>query len=107
MLFLKVKDFKNRKKYNKIEKKNLIKKYVIINLLSRLLEQYKTSNERRCFSLLIGQHKFKRLNKTKIVRRCILTNRSRAIIRPYNISRLAFKRLVKFGSLPGFKKAVW
>ena len=30
-------------------------------------------------------------SKTKIVRRCAIVNRSRAIIRPYNISRIKSK----------------
>jgi ribosomal protein S14 len=107
MLFLKIKDLRLRKNYNKIEKIRLIKKFTIINLLSRMIINYKTSKEREFFFYLISKYNLNSLSKTKITRRCILTNRGRAIIRPYNISRLSFKKLIKFGLISGFNKAIW
>jgi len=40
------------------------------------------------------------------VRRCILTNRSRGSIRPFNVARSKLRELLQFGILPGYKKAV-
>ena len=107
MLFLKIKDLKQRKNYNKVEKIRLIKKFTIINLLSRLITNYKTSKEREFLFYLLSKYNLNSLSKTKITRRCIITNRGRAFIRPYNISRLSFKKTIKFGLIPGFNKAVW
>jgi len=107
MLFLKIKDSNLRKNYNKTEKKRIIKKFIIINLLSCLLNTYKISKERQYFLYLLSKYDFNSISKTKINRRCIITNRGRAIIRPYNISRLAFKKLYQFGIIPGFRKAIW
>jgi len=47
------------------------------------------------------------ISKTKVVRRCILTNRGRACTRPYNISRMVLRELLQFSILPGYQKAVW
>lgn len=46
----------------------------------------------------------KNYSKTRIYRRCIVTNRPRAIYRPYNLSRNSLKNFIKFGYLPGFAK---
>jgi len=43
---------------------------------------------------------------TKIVRRCIITNRSKTI-RPFKISRILAREMIGFGIIPGYKKAVW
>ena len=54
--------------------------------------------------------KLQRINlvsKTKIVRRCILTNRGRSSTRPFNISRMVLRELLQFSILPGYQKAVW
>lgn len=108
MLFSKLKDLKKRKLYNKNEKFRIIKKFVVINLLSRLINKYKTGKKREVFFLLLSKYKFDlSVNKTQLVRRCIFTNRSRGIVRPYNISRLSFKKLSYFGLIPGVKKAIW
>jgi ribosomal protein S14 len=48
-----------------------------------------------------------KISKTKLYRNCIVTGRSRAITRPYGLSRNSFKELVQFGRLPGFTKSIW
>lgn len=54
--------------------------------------------------ILENTFKLKNYSKTKIIRRCIFTNRSRSSIRPYNISRVKFRQLLQYGMIPGFKK---
>lgn len=44
---------------------------------------------------------------TRVNRRCIITGRSKGIIRRYSISRLVFRRLATQGLLPGIIKASW
>jgi len=107
MLFSKIKDLKTRKHYNKNEKLRIIKKFIITNLLSRLMSSYTNSKEKEMFLYLLSKYRLNSIGKTKIVRRCILTNRGRSIIRPYNISRLSFKKLNQFGYIPGIQKGIW
>jgi small subunit ribosomal protein S14 len=105
MQYLKIKDFKNRKFVYLTEKKNLIKKIIFINFLNFFSNRFK---KKRSIFLYLFFKKFKIFNpKNKINRRCIISNRKRGIIRPYNVSRIVFKELVYFGLLPGYKKAVW
>ncbi len=104
MLFAKVKDLRNRIAYSKIEKLKYIKNFVMINLLSRLQGKFKN---RKHLSIVIAKLNKKYISKVKLVRRCILTNRNRRVIRPYNISHSIFRNLTQFGLIPGCKKAVW
>ena len=104
MLFAKVKDIKNRVSYLKIEKLKHIKKFVIINLLSKL--QLKFNNRQHLF-LLISKLNKKYTSKVKFIRRCILTNRNRRVLRSYNLSHCIFRNLTQFGLIPGCKKAIW
>jgi len=109
MLFIKVKDSKTRKNVYKIEKNFKIKKYLVSNLLTfwNSNNNIFSDSKRRQVYFLINQIKYKHLSKVKIVRRCILTNRNRRVIRPYNISHSVFKNLIQFGVIPGVKKSAW
>lgn len=104
MYYLKIKDFKIRKKFKKFESKLLLKKFLYNNLLSYF---YFAKNNQLyssvCFQIL--KKKRKRINN-KFVNRCILTNRSKSI-RSLKISRLKARELMSFGIIPGFKKAIW
>jgi small subunit ribosomal protein S14 len=106
MKYLKIKDIKNRERLFFQEKKKLIKKTLFINFLNVFSNHFKKSHS---IFLYVFIKKLKCFNssKTKINRRCILSNRNRSIIRPFNISRIIFKDLIYFGMLPGYKKAVW
>lgn len=105
MKYLKIKDIKNRNDFYISEKKKLIKKIIFLNFLNRFSNRFKNKHSIFLYTLI---KKFKKFdNKTKINRRCILSNRNRGVLRPFNISRIAFKELVYFGLLPGYKKSVW
>jgi ribosomal protein S14 len=106
MLFLKIKDLKLRKKYYKIEKTRNINKFTL-TILSNLQSTYKTSYERKCFFFLLEKYKLNFSRKTKIVRRCLSTGRSRGNTRRYNITGSLFRKLNYFGLIPGVKKAIW
>ena len=45
--------------------------------------------------------------RNRIIRRCILTNRTRGTFQKFNISRIVLRDLMSFGIIPGYKKAVW
>ncbi len=99
MLSKKIKDLKIRKEFKKREALNTTLKFLATNFFNS------NKNVPRCNTFaMIKQRNF---SKTKIVRRCILTNRSRGSIRPYNISRIKLRELLQFGIIPGYKKSVW
>jgi ribosomal protein S14 len=99
MLFFKVKDKKTREKVNKQELLNSSLKFVYTNFLNKRTRKW----------ALPPLYSFnqKEFSKTKIVRRCIMHNRSRGSIRPFHISRIKFRELLQFGIVPGYKKSVW
>lgn len=104
MLHLKLKDIKLRKKFKNLELQLLLKKFIFRNLLSYFFFK-KISNifSLICFQIL--KKKRKRIS-TKLVNRCVLTNRSKTV-RHFKISRLKAREFISFGILPGYKKAVW
>ncbi len=99
MLFRKVKDLRIRKQYKKHEVLNTSLKFLFTN--------YFNKNQDANKSELFNNIKQKNFSKTKIVRRCILTNRARGSIRPFNVSRTKLRELFQFGIVPGYKKSVW
>jgi ribosomal protein S14 len=107
MLSLKIKDLKNRNLYLKNEKKNIVNRFLFIYFLSK-----PNVKKKKLFLIYLLFLKNKSTItgsklKTKIVRRCLISNRNRSNFRPYNISRFIVRNLMQFGILPGFKKAVW
>ena len=98
MLFKKVKDINIRKQYKKNENLNAALKFLFTNFFN------KNKNVTKCNTFTNAKQR--NFSKTKIVRRCILTNRSRGSIRPYNISRVKLRELLQFGIIPGYKKAI-
>jgi len=106
MLSSKIKDLKIRYTFYKKEllKKKL--KFLFINSLSK--ELYFLNKKRHSSIVKFFANKYhKKISKTKIVRRCILTNRSRVSIRKFGISRPIFRELLQNGLIPGYIKAVW
>ena len=106
MYYLKVKDQKYRNHFKKFEIKLKLKKFIIKNLFAVL--SYKSeilvAQKKNIYYQLLKRKKKNILNK--IVRRCILTNRSKSI-RFLKISRIQAKELISFGIIPGYTKAVW
>lgn len=106
MLSLKIKDLKVRKLYFKNEKKCIINHF----LFNHFLNKPNTKKKKLFFLYLLLQKnkcaKFEYKMKTKIVRRCIMSNRGRSSFRPYGVSRFFLRNFMQFGILPGSKKAV-
>jgi len=101
MLHLKVKDLKYRKKFLKYEKSFLIGKFIFLYFLKKSFIPLRFLSEKLVKKYLKGSF------RTKIVNRCILTNRGRGVFRPFGYSRLVLRNLFLFGIIPGSKKAVW
>jgi len=105
MIFSKTKDDNNRKNFNKYEYKQLINKYIKINLLNKQKE--KINKKRIVLTILYKKSFTKNKSKTKIITRCILTYKQKNIYKPFQISRSQFKEFLSFGIIPGSKKAIW
>ena len=45
--------------------------------------------------------------KSRVVRRCQICGRSRAVYRKFRMCRVCFRKLANEGMIPGVKKASW
>lgn len=45
--------------------------------------------------------------KSRVVRRCQLCGRSRAVYRKFRVCRVCFRSLANQGKIPGVRKASW
>lgn len=101
LLKLRIKDQKNRKKLVKKEIVNTSLKFVYLNYLN------KTKNVDGLKLKFFKNFKQKNGHKTKLMRRCIISNRSRGSLKGFNLSRIKLRELFQFGVIPGYKKSVW
>jgi ribosomal protein S14 len=101
------KDVVLRKKLFFLEKQFTVLKYVIKNICKYPLKEKKRKYLKKVRYLLAKKIKLFNISKTRIVRRCILTGRSRSSIRLLNISRLKIKELIKNKSIKDIKKRSW
>ena len=103
MKFLRYKDKKNRKFFLKTEKKSLLIKFLLTNLLNKY-----SLPVAGAFNKVLNFNKSLSIKgRTNIIRRCIITNRGRAVSRKLDSSRFILRNLMQFGVIPGFKKSVW
>jgi ribosomal protein S14 len=114
MLYLKVKDIKNRKRFYKLEKAKLFYKFIFINLISRLKQtkkskiQNKTKLNKLAYLFSLHNYNYLKLNsKTRLLRRCVFSNRNRANLRSFSLSRIVLRDFIQFNALPGYRKAAW
>lgn len=97
MKYLIAKNKKNRTNYNLLEKKKLLLKSINKNLF--FSNKYRNHAKNKLI-ILKGYKSF-------LKNYCIISGRSRGIIRKYNISRMLFKQFANFGYLKGIKKGSW
>jgi ribosomal protein S14 len=109
MKYLVKKDIKIRNKQKILELKNFCLKFFIIYTLNLSKIKNNLFFYFKFFSLQKFNSKdISKYNKSKIVRRCILTGRNRGSIRSVgNVSRSPLKDLFSMGLIPGYKKAIW
>jgi ribosomal protein S14 len=107
MLSKVVKDNKFRELYKKQELSYIKKKFVLKYLLFES-NFFRNVEINSVLLLYFSKVNFsKKMSKTKIVRRCTLTHRSRVNSRRFNISRILLRELLQIGIIPGYKKSVW
>ncbi len=104
MLSSKIKDLKLRKKVHNTEINKNISRFMFINILNN---KELTSDVKKKALVYLFKLLNKGESKTKIVRRCSLTTRSRVSYRKLGISRVKLREMLKAGVLPGYNKAIW
>lgn len=98
------KDRKNRKEYFNKEISQKVVQYSFRNFLNKG-DQIKDIKKRYYISLIDSFVNFK--SKTKIVRRCVLTGRSRSSLRFTGISRIKMKELIRDRKIKNIVKQSW
>lgn len=101
MISSKIKDLRKRRVFCLLEKSKIADKFLFFNCLNR------NSSDHRVSALIFSSLSRKSSSRVKIVRRCVLTNRNRGVLRPLGISRICLREMIQFGLIPGFSKAVW
>jgi len=110
MLFAKLKDFKLRKNLLKFEYKIKAQKFVFTNLVSKAFRNHLKSSKISFMLLSLYQKSLQKYacnSRKKILRRCILNDRTKSVYRNFNLSRSILKNLMEFGLVPGYRKAIW
>ncbi len=105
MLSSRVKDLKNRKLFLKIENNRMLYKFLLINLANNPLS--KKSKQILFFKFFKKFKKIQYTASTRILNKCVLSNRNQKTFSRFQLSRLASKELLSFGLIPGYKKAIW
>ena len=90
------KDKKKRSLHLKLEKQSIILKSIAQNC--SISKSTRWNSELNLTMLLLNSH------KTRLVKRCILTERKNKVDKSLNISRLSFLRLARKGFIIGLKK---
>ncbi len=107
MLSKRVKDLKYRNFFSIFEKKRLINRFLFLAFLNNT----KISKKKKLVFLYLflkknTNFKLRFKTKSKLNRRCIMSNRNRGVFKPYGFSRFFLREYMQFGILPGYKKAV-
>lgn len=106
MLHTKIKDLKIRKGYYRNEKKHLVNTFLFKNIITKInLNNFDAFLKKKIILKCIQKKQLR--FKTRSVRRCVYTNRSRGVLREFKISRSLLRELMGFGFIPGSKKAAW
>jgi len=105
MLSSKVKDLKNRQLFLQVENHKLLYKFILINVVNNPL--YAKTKSFFLFKYFKKSNKIKFKTSTRLLNKCVLSNRNRKTFSNFKLSRLSAKDLLSFGLIPGYKKAIW
>lgn len=105
MLSSRVKDKKNRKLFLKSEQNRLLLKFIYINLISRDSSLKSRSYIQYKYYRYFNKLKFR--ITTKLLNKCIISNRNAKTYSVFKLSRIVFKDLLTFGVIPGYRKSVF
>ena len=95
---------KNRKIFSKFEFLKKVNKFLEINLLNKNdLRRHSVVR----FALLSLNKKYEKISSTRFHNKCVFTGRNNSVEKRQSISRTSLLRLMRFGIIPGYHKAVW
>lgn len=99
MKYLGLKDQKRRKQFFENEKFRILLKYLLqkenLSVKDRILITKKLESLSKDSSI------------TRLRNRCVITNRSRGVLKSFRLSRIQLREMFSLGIVPGFKKSVW
>lgn len=102
MKYISLKDNNRRKSFFNYEYSAVFNKSLIKNNSYSFLAKQAFFNEK------LASHQLKaRYSITRIRNRCVLTGRSRSLIRFFRLSRIKFREYASSGRLFGVQKASW
>jgi ribosomal protein S14 len=105
MLSSRVKDKKNRKLFLKTEQNRLVLKFIYINLINRDFVAKSRSIVQYKYYRHFNKLKYK--TTSKVLNKCILSNRNSKTYSVFKLSRIVFKDLLTFGVIPGYRKSIF
>ena len=105
MLSSKAKDLKTRQLLLEVENSKLIHKFIFRSYLNNPL--FKKRKNIFLFKYLKKFSNIKIKASTRVLNKCVLSNRNQKTFSHFRTSRLVTKDLLSFGLIPGYKKAVW
>lgn len=97
--YLFIKDKLRRSKFYFIEKERLRLKSLVFN---RSLDY-----NIRCYFFLRLNNLKRNSSFVRIVNRCLITNRSKGILRNFHLSRINFKEYISLNIMSSIKKSSW
>lgn len=95
-----IKNIRSRNSFFKNETEILIKKFMYVNFLNNT-----DLKKNLPFRYLLNKKNL--ISKVNFKNKCVLTGRNNAINNRLNLSRIQLRRMISFGVIPGYKKAVW
>lgn len=104
MILSKNKDKALRQKLLRLE----VNKKQIKILFIKLMNDNTLKNEQKKVILKYFNSKLqKKSSKSKLLKRCLITSKSRLMYKRFKISRVKLKDMLDYGLIPGYSKAVW
>lgn len=102
-------DQERRLDFSKNEKMKNLNKFMYVALLNTKSVNFKNTHKKKVYVARFLQSRMKcGVSKTKLVRRCILTGRSRVNYSKYfRVSRIKMREIIKTGIFPGIVQASW
>jgi small subunit ribosomal protein S14 len=99
MKYLPQKDKKKRSRFKKYESLKIVLRYLIRREGTPLQKTLQLTKDLRSLP--------RRSSLTQLRNRCVITGRSRGVLRPFSLSRIKMRELISHGLIPGFSKIVW
>lgn len=104
MKSIKTRDIFNREFFQSVEVENRVLKFLQV----RFLKDFdRLSNKNRETFLKYLLLKRRSCKKSKLLFRCVVTNRSRGNFREFNVSRIFLKKTISLGLVPGYSRSIW